>query len=206
MRGYYFVTDRVLSRAGNTSDVRKANAAGVRVVQYREKNKDSFSMYEEARALKALCTKALFIVNDRVDIALAVKANGVHLGQDDLPCRVARKLLGKKKIIGVTVHTIRQAIEAERDGADYVAVSPIFATGTKQDAGRPVGLATLRKVKKRVAVPVVAIGGITFENAKDVIAAGADCLCAISQVVSKRDAGTQIRKFQRLFSGQKRTR
>jgi thiamine-phosphate pyrophosphorylase len=202
MRGYYFITDSALSRRGNARDVRDAVAAGACAVQYRDKGADSRALYEAARALRELCGKTPFIVNDRLDIALAAHADGVHLGQGDVPCRVARKILGAKKIIGVTVHTVAQAVAAAREGADYVAVSPIFATGTKKDAGRPVGLGLLRRVKARIGIPVVAIGGITHANVWQVIAAGADCVCAISDVIARRDVKKQIRIYQRLCGRQ----
>jgi thiamine-phosphate pyrophosphorylase len=137
VRGYYFITDARLSRAGNESDVRDAVAAGVRVVQYREKGADTRAVYEEALRLREFCRGALFVVNDRVDLALAVDADGVHLGQQDLPYDLARRLLGPEKIIGITVSSLAEALDAARLGADYLGVSPIFSTSTKADAGEP---------------------------------------------------------------------
>lgn len=198
-RGYYFVTDTGLSRAGNTSDVANAAAAGVGVVQYRAKNGTSRALYEEARALRALCTPALFLVNDRVDLALAVGADGVHVGQDDLPCEAARALLGPERIVGVTAHSVAEAVRAERDGADYVGVAPIFSTKTKADAGVPRGVELVREVRAAVSIPIVAIGGIDLTNARSVIAAGADAICAISAVVRAPDVALEIDAFQRLF-------
>lgn len=199
MRGYYFITDSKLSRRGNISDVKNALKAGVEVVQYREKNATTIEMYREALKLKRICKDIIFIVNDRIDIALAVNADGVHIGQDDMPFCVARKLLGKKKMIGVTVHSIEEAKEAENLGADYIGVSPIFATGTKKDAGKPVGIELIKKIKKQVSIPIIAIGGIDLSNAPSVVQAGADGLCAISAVVTKPDVKKEIEKFQKLF-------
>jgi thiamine-phosphate pyrophosphorylase len=199
MRGYYFITDATLSRAGNVNDVKNALAARVEVVQYRDKYKSTKEMYEEALELRRICKDALFLVNDRVDIALSVEADGVHLGSQDLSYSVARKILGDKKIIGLTVHTLKQAIEAQELGAQYIGVSPIFLTDTKQDAGNPVGVALIKKIKKHVSLPLVAIGGIDLSNAQKVIRAGADSLCAISAVVTKQDVRKEIEKFQRLF-------
>ena len=139
MKGYYFITDQTLSRAGSPSDVKAAVAAKAAAVQYRRKDADTGEMYREALQLRKICRGVPFLINDRVDIALAVAADGVHLGQEDLPCAAARKILGRRKIIGVTVHSLAQAVKAEKDGADYVAVSPIFETATKPDAGRPIG-------------------------------------------------------------------
>jgi thiamine-phosphate diphosphorylase len=138
-------------------------------------------------------------VNDRVDIALAVGADGVHLGQEDLPIEIARKLLGRKKVIGLTVHSLAEARQALAAGADYLGVGPIFATLTKPDAGPPAGIQLIRQIKRAVKIPLVAIGGINLANAPEVIRAGADGLCAISAVVSGEDVRTEVGKFQRLF-------
>jgi thiamine-phosphate pyrophosphorylase len=199
MKGYYFITDSHLSRAGNVSDVRNAVAAGVDVIQYRCKDGSTAELYAEALALRQLCSPALFLVNDRVDIALAVAADGVHLGQDDLPLGIARKLLGKNKIIGLTVHSVAEARQAETAGADYLGVAPIFATLTKADAGRPAGVQLVQQIRRVVKLPIVAIGGINLANAPEVIQAGADALCAISAVVCREDVAAEIKKFQRLF-------
>jgi len=201
MKGYYFITDAKTSRAGNLNDVKNAVRANVEVVQYREKYKNTHQMYEEAVKLRAICKDIKFLINDRVDIALAVDADGVHLGNDDLPFSVARKLLGKNRIIGVTAHNLKEAHRAEKLGADYLGVSPIFLTTTKPDAGKPAGLELIRQIKKNVSLPIVAIGGINLSNAKDVVNAGADSLCAISAVVSAADVKAEIEKFQALFKG-----
>jgi len=201
MRGYYFITDTGLSRGGNVNDVRRALAAGVRIVQYRAKEASTRAMLAEALELKRLCQGAIFLVNDRVDVALAVDADGVHLGQDDLPYEIARRLLGPGKIIGITVSTLEEALTAAGQGADYLGVSPIFFTRTKPDAGTPAGLALLREIRAAVDLPLAAIGGITHENAGEVIAAGADMICAISQVVTHPDVCGAVQKFQKLFAG-----
>lgn len=199
LKGYYFITDSKMSRAGNTSDVKSALAAGVKVIQYRNKISGTKEMYDEALKLKSMCKDALFLVNDRLDIALSVNADGVHLGCDDMPYAVARKLLGRNKIIGLTVHSLREARQAQKAGADYVGVSPIFATKTKTDAGRPLGIGLLKEIRKCVSIPIIAIGGINLSNAKEVVLAGADGLCAIRAVVTKSDAKKEIEKFQALF-------
>ena len=201
MRGYYFITQASLSRAGNLSDVAAAVAAGVRVVQYRRKQGPTRELVAEARRLRELCRHIRFLVNDRLDLALKVGADGVHLGQEDLPCPVARKILGPEKIIGVTVGTVAEALAAQAGGADYLGVSPIFATATKADAGAPTGVALLAEIRRRVSLPLVAIGGITLANAPEVIAAGADAVCAIAAVVTRPEVKAEIDKFQQLFSG-----
>ncbi|MFZ2473109.1 MAG: thiamine phosphate synthase [Methanothrix sp.] len=202
MKGYYFITDSKLSRAGNLSDVMQAVACGVEVVQYRNKNAETRQMYEEAVRLREICRDAgsIFLINDRVDIALAAQADGVHLGQSDMPCTAARKLLGREKIIGVTVHNLAEALEAECIGADYLGVSPIFQTATKPDAGKPAGIRLIEEIRAEVDIPLIAIGGISHCNAGEVVRAGADGLCAISCVVAKENVRDEIIKFQEIFA------
>ena len=199
MKGYYFITDSGLSRAGNISDVKQAEACSVCAVQYRNKNAETREMYIEALRLREICRNALFLINDRIDIALVVDADGVHLGQSDMPYRVARKVLGPEKIIGITVHNLAEAMEAQRSGADYLGVSPIFETLTKSDAGKPRGIALIEEIRGQVDIPLIAIGGINFANAPEVIKAGSDGLCAISAVVAKEDVSSEIKRFQELF-------
>ena len=129
-------------------------------------------MAEEAAAIRELCKdKAIFLVNDRVDVALAAGADGVHLGQDDMPYSNARPFFDKG-IIGITVHVAEEAADAEKMGADYVGVSPVFETRTKEDAGKAAGLGLIREVKEKVRIPIVAIGGITLDNVSDARKAG----------------------------------
>ena len=193
----YFLTDRALSKKGNVEDVRAALEGGVRIVQYREKTLSLRDQIREALRIKALCrlAGATFIVNDRVDLALAVEADGVHLGQEDMPMEIARRLMGQDKLIGITVHNGMETLEAVADGADYLGVSPIFATNTKADAGAPIGLEGLREIRAQVKLPIVGIGGITEENARQVLEAGADSVCAISAIVTREDVETGVREW-----------
>lgn len=199
MKGFYFITDAGLSLKGNLDDVRKAVEAGVRMVQYRNKTGTTEQMVREAIKIRAICRDAVFIVNDRLDVALAAEADGVHIGAGDMPLAEARKVISGRRIIGVTAHNSAEAAEAEILGADYIGVSPVFSTGTKQDAGEPGGLELVKAVRNAVQIPIVAIGGITLENAPGVIKAGADAVCAISAVVAKENVGAEIMKFQKLF-------
>jgi len=199
MKGFYFITDSGLSRKGIVSDVRNAIKAGVRVVQYRQKRTSSRQMLLEAIRLRRICKNVIFLVNDRIDIALAVGADGVHLGQHDLSLPVARKLLGKKKIIGVTVHNLKEAFLAQKQGADYLGVSPIFPTKTKSDAGKPIGIDKLKEISRRVRIPIVALGGISLKNAGQVARSGADSICAISAVLDNPDVYGEIKKFRKAF-------
>jgi len=199
IKGFYFITDSGLSRKGIFNDVKAALKAGVKIVQYREKNKSSHQMYREALKLRAICKNVTFIINDRLDIALAVGADGVHLGQSDLPYKTVRKIFGPDKIIGVTVHSLKEALIAQKEGADYLGVSPIFSTRTKDDAGIPGGIKLIQEVRPRVRIPIVAIGGVNLKNAPLVANAGADSLCAISAVLGSKNTGKEIRKFNNLF-------
>lgn len=199
IKGFYFITDAHLSKNGNISDVKTAQEAGVKLIQYRNKNGTTWQMYKEALELKNLIDDALFLINDRIDIAQAIDADGVHLGQEDMPYEVARKILGKDKIIGISVGDLKEAEQVERMGADYIGLGPIFSTLTKSDAGNPMGVEMIQMVKEKVSIPVVAIGGITVENAPCVIKAGADALCAISDVVSAADVRKKIQQFQSFF-------
>jgi thiamine-phosphate pyrophosphorylase len=203
MKGYYFITDSKLSRAGNRSDVLSAISCGVKTVQYRSKNAETREMYHEALELCRICREAgsLFLINDRLDIALAVEADGVHVGQSDMPCIKARRLLGEGKIIGVTVHSLSEALRAEEEGADYLGISPIFQTKTKPDAGKPAGIRLIEEIREHVGIPLIAIGGINHSNAPDVVRAGADGICAISCVVAEENVRERIRRFQELFAG-----
>ncbi|MDD1725113.1 MAG: thiamine phosphate synthase, partial [Methanospirillum sp.] len=139
-----------------------------------------------------------FIVNDRLDIALASGADGVHLGQDDLPLKEARKIVPRSFIIGVSVGTVGEAERAEKEGADYLGVGPVYQTGTKTDAGPVVGLSLLRLIRSRTSLPLVAIGGITYERVPEVIASGADGVAVISAVVCSQDITSASRRFAEL--------
>jgi len=201
IKGFYFITDSSLSKAGNESDVKNAVHAGVHVVQYRNKEDSFENLLEEALTLKKICqNRSLFLINDNIDITLAADADGVHLGQDDLSLEKTRNLLGPNKIIGVTVHDVKEAKQAIRANADYLGVSPIYSTSTKLDAGMPSGVSLIKDIRSFSRIPIVAIGGINLSNANKVIQAGADALCAISATVCADDVKTEIIKFQRLFS------
>jgi thiamine-phosphate pyrophosphorylase len=192
----YLVTDSGLSKKGTLSDVSKAVEAGCRIVQYREKDRSTKEMVKEAFLIKEICEgKAIFLVNDRIDVAMAVDADGVHIGQDDMPIAIARQLLGNDKIIGLTVHNLREALEAEQDGADYVGLSPIFDTSTKKDAGEGIGPESIRGVKNALNIPIVAIGGINKQNCMSVVREGADSLVAISAIVCSDDVNKKTKYF-----------
>ncbi|MBC7362986.1 MAG: thiamine phosphate synthase [Candidatus Aminicenantes bacterium] len=187
----YLVTDRRLLQGLSLTDlVRKAVYGGVTVVQLREKECSSREFYELALELKKIMpTEIPLIINDRVDIALAVRADGVHLGQSDLPVKTARELLGQEAIIGLSVENLKQLEEALHLPVDYLAISPVFPTPTKTDFSSPAawGLDGLRQARNLTELPLVAIGGINEENAEKVISAGADGLAVVSAICASSD-------------------
>ena len=185
----YVVLDRAASAGRDLGDLLDAViAGGCRMVQLRDKSSPSGRLLPLAEQFRARCRDAgvIFIVNDRVDLAVAVGADGVHLGQDDLPPRVARPLLRPGMILGVSTHSVEQARRAQADGADYVAVGSMFPTRTKPDF-ELVGPALVRALRPEIRVPLVGIGGITPDNVRDVIRAGADGVAVISAVCGAPD-------------------
>ena len=201
---YYLITDSKLSKKGTLSDVENALKAGCKIIQYREKNKSTKDMIKEAKELKKKCEgKAIFLVNDRIDVALAVNSNGIHIGQDDIPFEIARKILGNEKIIGLTVHNLEEAVKAEKIRADYIGLSPIFETNTKKDAGTACGVEMIKKVRESVNLPLVAIGGIDKENINEVIKMGADSIVAISAVLCSDDVYKEVSDFIRIIKEKK---
>jgi thiamine-phosphate pyrophosphorylase len=183
--GLCFITDSKVCRLSYEEMTLRVLNAGVKWVQYRDKKNSRKKIYEQAVKLRRITEKynSVLIVNDYADIALAVDADGVHLGQDDLPMREARKIMGKDKIIGISTHNLKQAIEAEKEGADYIGFGPVFRTRTKK-AGSPKGTVILRDIKRQVHIPVVAIGGINIENIRSVLDAGVDAVAVASAILS----------------------
>ena len=193
----YLVTDEACLHGRPLLEcVEEALTAGVTLVQYRAKAADGGVLYAEACRLKELCDKygVPLIINDRLDIALAVGAAGVHLGQDDLPCAVARRLLGEDFIIGVSAHNPAEAVQAVSEGADYLGCGAVFGTATKHDVAK-LGLENLRAIRKSVAVPMVGIGGITADNYAEVLATGADGAAIVSGILAQDDIGAVVKKL-----------
>jgi thiamine-phosphate pyrophosphorylase len=185
----YFVTDafpapRDVTRGDEAvfDTVVQAMEGGVRLVQYRDKTATRRQMYDRAMRLRRLTQThgAILIVNDQIDLACAVGADGVHLGQDDLPVFAARKMMGQRAIVGVSTHGVAEAERAEADGADYIGLGPIFATTTKITGRAPIGVTMIAEVRKRVRLPIYAIGGIHLSEAETVIASGATGVAVIS--------------------------
>jgi thiamine-phosphate pyrophosphorylase len=200
--GLYVVTDEKLSKGITHSEIaRRAIAGGADIIQLRDKTCDCSYLRKCAEEIRDIARDAgvPFIVNDRLDIALQAGTDGVHLGQEDTPLKFARRVAPKGFIIGVSAGTLQEALDAERDGADYVGLGPIFSTASKSDAGEACGLEMLREVKSRLSVPVVAIGGINAGNAAEVISAGADGIAVISAVVSQDDVTAAARKLKEII-------
>ncbi|MBU2547800.1 MAG: thiamine phosphate synthase [Proteobacteria bacterium] len=194
----YLVTDFDLARGRTTRDiVAAAIRGGVSCVQLREKKRGTREFIEEALSIRELLARhgIPLIINDRLDVALAVKADGVHLGQKDMPCLMARQLAPKDMIVGISAESLEDAIQAEKDGADYVGVSPVFATPTKTDAAEPLGLDNLRRIRERVRLPLVAIGGVNAGNAATVIHHGADGVAVVSAIVRAPDPAAATRNL-----------
>jgi thiamine-phosphate pyrophosphorylase len=183
----YPLTDVQTSGLSHADQIDSLGRGGATLVQLREKQMPALQFYEQAKAAMAVAARSglRIIINDRVDVALAVGAHGVHLGQDDIPPEAARQLLGREAIIGYSTHNVEQAKIALNLPIDYLAIGPIFDTATKTDTSPALGLEGLRAVRQRIGnVPLVAIGGISHANAADVIAAGADSVAVISALLS----------------------
>lgn len=197
----YPITDREVSGLSHCEQVRQLIAGGARLIQLREKGLAPLDWLDDARKAVSLAadTGVKILINDRVDIAMVLGADGVHLGQDDLPPEAARRLLGEKAIIGFSTHSFEQAAEAVRLPIDYLAFGPIFGTTTKLDTSPVVGVEALKAVRSRTgAMPLAAIGGINSSNIASVFAAGADSAALISEIVG--GPGTIAYKMQELFA------
>lgn len=196
----YLVTDDGCLQGRALIDcVREALEGGVTLVQYRAKTASSAEMYAEALKLKALCDSfnVPLIINDRLDIAIAVGAAGVHLGQDDLPCAAARKLLGEDYIIGVSAHNPAEAKTALQSGADYLGCGAVFGTATKADV-KKLGTEGLTAICREKVLPVVGIGGVTADNYREVRAAGADGAAIVSGILAQPDIRATVRAIAKI--------
>ena len=186
----YLVTDRgILKGSDLYKSVEKAIKGGVTLVQLREKDVSSLDFYNIAIRLKALTHyfNVPLIINDRLDIALAADADGLHIGQEDLPLEAARRLLGTGKILGYSVSCVEEALRGEKGGADYLGAGPVYPTGSKPDALEPIGVDTFKKIVENVSIPVVGIGGIGVSNIREVKASGAAGASLISAILGSND-------------------
>jgi thiamine-phosphate pyrophosphorylase len=198
----YLVTDRELARGRSTLEIVKAAVqGGVTCVQLREKECSTLDFIEQARTIKDFLKAqgVPLVINDRVDVALAVEADGVHLGQTDMPLEIAKKILGGSMFIGISAESLEDALEAQKGGADYLGVSPIYATPTKTDTAPALGLEGLRDIRKAVNIPLVGIGGLNLNNAPEVIRNGADGVAVVSAIVAAADPGQAAAELKRII-------
>jgi len=201
LRGLYVITDPVLCKSNLNDMVEQAILGGAEIIQYRNKNTDRQQQYNEAKALKTLCQQhdKIFIVNDNIDLAIEADADGVHLGQTDANIQDARQRLGSNKIIGITCHSdIEAAKAAQRQSADYVAFGRFYPSKTKPSAP-PAKIDILQQAKAQIQIPIVAIGGISVENAPTLLKAGADMLAVINAIFAQDNIQQAARKFTELF-------
>lgn len=176
--------------------------AGVKLIQLRAKDMSASAVLAAARDIKKVTEKngALFIINDRLDIAKLSGADGAHLGQDDIPIEEARSYLGGSAIIGISTHNIKEAKEAEAKDASYISFGPVFETKTKKDAESPKGLDALKAVRENISLPIVAIGGITEETAPEAVKAGADSVAIISDILLSKDITAKAKSIVSIFT------
>lgn len=179
----------------------QAILGGVDIIQLRDKKSSKLEVLKKAQQLRALTKKhnVTFIVNDHIDVALAVEADGIHVGQDDLPLVEVRKIVGPEMIIGISTHHIEEAKEAEKGGADYIGVGPIFPTNSKEDVVDPVTTSYIAQIEKDITIPYVAIGGIKRHNLKQVMEAGATRVCMITEIVEAEDVKSRCEEIIRLM-------
>ena len=195
----YVTDDRITDDALFINILEASIKGGATIIQLREKNLDTRAFFTRAKKVKCICKKykVPFIINDRIDIALAVDANGVHLGQKDIPIDIARKLLGKDKIIGLSVSNILEALDANNQEIDYIGISPIFDTVTKtKDLEKPLGLNGLIKIKQISTKLIICIGGINKENAVEIIQNGADGIAVISAISQAKNSEAETRTLK----------
>jgi thiamine-phosphate pyrophosphorylase len=204
----YLVTDRRLARGRAMLElVRAAVQGGVTCVQVREKTCSTREFIEQALAVKEFLRSrgVPLIINDRVDVALAVGADGVHLGQTDMPLAAARAIVTDTMLIGVSAESLADAVAAQKGGADYLGVSPIFATPTKSDTALPLGLAGLQTIRRAVHLPLVGIGGLNQQNAAAVVRCGADGVAVVSAIVAAEDPEQAARELVQVIRSARRT-
>lgn len=201
----YLITDRTLitHHSSLVTAVEEALEAGVRAVQFREKDLPVREQLDMAYSMKDLTTRynAMLFINDRVDIALCVGAEGVHLGQSGIPVHAVRDMAGNKLMIGASTHSLEEASIAEEEGADFITFGPIYDTPSKVKYGRPVGIDALKEVNKKVSIPIFGIGGIKTDNIKDVIDAGAQGIALISGIFGEPDVRKATQEYLKVSGG-----
>lgn len=196
----YLVTDRTLMSTPTLEEaVEQAIEGGATLIQLREKTASSLDFYNITKRIKRItdARNIPLIINDRLDIALAVDAAGVHVGQEDIPARIVRSIIGDEKILGVSVSNLQEAVKAQEDGADYIGVGAIFATGTKKDADI-VSMEELKRIRAGVRLPIVAIGGINAKNVTSFDGIGINGIAVVSALISAKDIAGEAKKLKKL--------
>ena len=193
----YVILDAALLTVPETECAEELVAAGVRLLQYRNKRASARELFESSKGLGSILIPqgVTFVVNDRADVASAAEASGVHVGQEDLEAESARAVVGPNKLLGVSTHNLEQFQRAAASSADYIAVGPIFATGTKSNPDPVVGTQFIQKVRPLTDKPIVAIGGVTLERAPEIIEAGAESVAVISDILGAPDPGMRARQY-----------
>jgi thiamine-phosphate pyrophosphorylase len=197
----YVILDAVLLTVPETECAQELAAAGVRLFQYRNKRASARALFESSKKLVSLLSpqEVSFVVNDRADVAALAGANGVHVGQEDLGVDEARRVVGAEKLVGVSTHNLEQFQRAAASSADYIALGPIFATGTKSNPDPVVGTEFIRKIRPLTDKPIVAIGGITLRRAPEIIEAGADSVAVISDILRAPEPAARARQYIELL-------
>lgn len=198
------VTDRkhVPHNKKLTGIIKEAVESGVEAVFLREKDLSGLELFNLAKEIKNITkNKAYFLINSRTDIALAVDADGVHLGFNSIPVTEARKLLGKRKLIGASCHSVSDVVKRTKEGVNYVFLGPMFFTASKAKYGKPLGPEVIKEVKKISRVPVIAIGGIKESNVLDVLSAGADGVAMITELICAKSISCKVKKIKELLNG-----
>jgi len=196
------ITDTQVQKKYSHIEIAKlAIKGGADIIQLRDKFLSTSELIDTAKKISLLCKKSnvIFLVNDRVDVALVSGADGVHLGQEDIPIKDARKLLGKNKIIGGTAHNMREALACEKAGADYIGYGHIYPTASKHKPDKPKGTAKLKEIVNRIKIPVIAIGGITQENLSDVVKTGVHGAAFIGSVLKSKDPVKTIKEIRKII-------
>ncbi|MCP4682349.1 MAG: thiamine phosphate synthase [Desulfobacterales bacterium] len=203
----YLVTDRGLSMGRTTLEIVEAAVhGGVTCVQLREKDCSTREFVNQALLIKDFLKlkKVPLIINDCLDVALAIGADGIHLGQSDMPFSLAKNIVGDTLVIGISAESLSDAIQAEKEGADYIGVSPIYKTPTKTDTAPPLGLKGIEEIRAVVDIPIVGIGGLNETNAREVIKSGADGVAVVSAIVSADDPETASRTLRKIIDKAKK--
>jgi thiamine-phosphate pyrophosphorylase len=200
--GLYGITAENFSNGrDNISVVKEMLDAGVKVLQYRDKYKNKIEKFKQCEIIRKLTLEygVFFIVNDDIDIALAVKSDGIHLGQDDLPLLQARKIVGSNMVIGISTHSPQQALLAQEQGADYIGVGPIFKTFTKENVSAPVGFEYLKYCVENIAIPKVAIGGIKLSNLSEICKYKPENVCMVTEITAAQNIGQVVQTAMKII-------